>query len=108
MTIALINSPLMTEYGLFAHTAIPTEFARKVALERGVVSYIGYSSTAQLLPDLFGVHIAVNRERYRQQPGDIALVIRILMSRDDVRGSELTRQQIEEAGYCFGLIVRIN
>lgn len=71
----------------------------------GFQSAIGHQATAEILSELLSVPVGVNRIEYSQQVGERAIVFKL---RGRVpEGCILTRNQIEEIGYDFGLLERI-
>jgi hypothetical protein len=70
----------------------------------GFHSAIGHPETAEVLSELLNTPVPVNRAEYIQQPGEKAIVFK-LKSRVPA-GTILSRQQIEEVGYEFGLLTR--
>ena len=68
-------------------------------------SAIGHASTAEILTELLGVEVKVNRVRYTQDVGEAALVFRL--TERPPEGAVLSRSQLEEIGYEFGLLERI-
>ena len=67
-----------------------------------LLSAIGHETTAQILTELLGFEIPVNRIEYRQEPGDIALVFKLRGRPSE--GKILTRDEIEAMGYDFGIL----
>ncbi|MEN3001867.1 MAG: YddF family protein [Armatimonadota bacterium] len=102
--VALLNAAILTAYGSYDYKPITVEEARAL-VSNGFVSYIGHESTAQVLSEILGVEVPVNRAVYVQQVGDRAIVFKL---RDRLpAGQILERQQIEEIGYELGLLVRL-
>jgi len=68
-------------------------------------SAIGHTATAEILTDLTGYIVPVNRIEYRQEIGDTAIVFKLRGRAPE--GVILTREQIEEIGYDFYLMTRL-
>ena len=76
--IYLLNSPVLSNHGryLFSGPISPDQAHRMLA--NGFVSAIGHESTALLLGRLLRVEVPVNRIRISMEPGDKAIVFRLL------------------------------
>jgi hypothetical protein len=74
----LLNSPVLTDFGLWRFDGpLSAEAAARWAQE-GFVSAIGHEGTAALLGNLLGRPVAANRQRAVLELGDEALVFRLL------------------------------
>jgi hypothetical protein len=71
----------------------------KEILGNGFVSAIGHQSTAEILTQLIGIQVQVNRVNVKTEYGDV-LVVFSLKSRPP-EGKILTREEIEQLGYEF-------
>lgn len=95
----------MTNYGSYEFTELT------LAQAQGLVSYghksaVGHESTAEILSLLLGVEILPNRVMYSQQPGDVALVFKL--NGRVPEGAILSVEAIEEMGFSFGLLERVD
>lgn len=99
-----MNSPVLTNYGRFNFDPITVEEAKNL-LQGGFVSAIGHTSTAELLSTLLGMTIPTNRVRIEMQPGDKALVFRLLERIEE--GKVLSREEIEKLPFELGLLERL-
>lgn len=70
----------------------------------GVESAIGHEATAQILSEVLGEPIPFNRIAFTQAPGQTALVFKLKGRAQE--GVILTREQIDEIGYEFFLLIR--
>lgn len=77
---------------------LPAEGCRR---RRGTVPF-----TAEIMTTLLGVEIPVNRQMFRQQPGQQALVFKLNGRPEE--GKILTADEIQEIGYRFQLLVRLD
>ncbi len=105
MTLALLNTSIITSEGLYSLKNISLEEARTLA--RSAVeldSAIGHASTAQIMTTLLGVDVPVNRQMFAQKVGQSALVFKLNGRPEE--GRILTAKEIETIGYKWQLLVR--
>lgn len=107
MKITLLNTSILTNYGLFEYSRLEVEEARQLVQDNKneVWSAIGHAATAAILSELLGIEVAVNRTDYRQEPGETALIFKLRQRL--LEGQILSREEIEKIGYDFGLLRRI-
>jgi hypothetical protein len=101
--VTVLNTSIITSYGSFTYEPLTLEDARRL-VRAGFNSAIGHPETAEVLSELLNTPVPVNRIEYVQQPGGKAIVFK-LKSRIPA-GTILSRKQIEEVGYEFGLLTR--
>jgi hypothetical protein len=68
-------------------------------------SAIGHQATAEILSDLLGRPVPVNRIQYSQNLGDKAIVFKVKGRVPE--GVILKREEVEAMGYEFGILERI-
>jgi Domain of unknown function (DUF1874) len=107
--IAILNTSIITAYGEFKYQPMTLEQAATrlegyIASNLGFLSAVGHVSTAQILSELFGVEIPVNRIQFAQEVGQEAIVFKLRGRAPE--GTILGRDEIEKIGYEFGLLVR--
>jgi len=104
--LALLNTTIATVDGTFEVKTITLEQARELAASNEVVSAIGHESTAQIMTELLGVNVPVNRIQFAQEEGQVALVFKLKGRAPE--GVILDRSQIEEIGYEFKTMTLIS
>jgi len=81
MTTYLLNTPILTSFGVFEHTPSSTVEAKAAVVEDNklkpeVVSAIGHEATARYFSALLGVEVPVNRISINMRSGDVAFILR--------------------------------
>jgi hypothetical protein len=110
MQLAILNTSILTAFGSFKYTPLSLEDAQNVAQtahffsDDGVLSAVGHQSTAEILAELLGFDVPVNRIQFAQEPGQDALVFKLKGRAPE--GKILDREEIEAIGYEFGLLTR--
>lgn len=93
--IYLLNSPVLTNYGLWRLSGpLTPEQARTRLTEQSFQSAIGHEATAALLGELLHIDIPVQRLSVTLKPGDAALVFRL--KQRQAEGVVLDRTQLAE------------
>ena len=108
-TITVLNTPILTKFGKYQYNEISLERAREIAQQANgfnqLVSAVGHQSTCDILTKLLGVTIPMNRIEYKQEVGTAALIFKLKGRPEE--GKILTVEEIEEIGYNFGLLIRL-
>jgi hypothetical protein len=106
MKLAILNTSILTTYGQYDYSQISLEEARQLIAAKGenIISAVGHQSTAEILTELLGVAVPMNRIQFAQEAGQQALVFK-LKSRVP-EGVILSRANIEQIGYEFGILTR--
>jgi len=102
--VFLYNTSIVTAYGKYSYEPLMLEDAREIALTNSAESAIGHQATADILTELFGFPVEVNRTNNQQQPGDLAVVFKLRGRPQE--GKVLSREEVEAIGYDFGLLTR--
>jgi hypothetical protein len=102
--VTLFNTSIVTAYGSYRYEPLSLQDAREIALTNSAESAIGHQATADILTELFGFKVVVNRSNNQQQPGDIAIVFKLRGRPEE--GKVLNREEVEAIGYDFGLLTR--
>jgi len=75
----ILNSAVITSPGRYEYQLIDVAAATAWLASGGWQSTIGYAETAEALSELTGIEIPVNRATIRMEPGDEALVFRLIV-----------------------------
>ena len=105
LPLLIMNTTILVEDGLFRLRQISLEEAREIASSNEILSGVGHESTAEIISDLLGLHVPMNRINCGQAAGQSALCFK-LNSRPK-EGAILDRAAIEEIGYSFKLLERL-
>lgn len=101
----LLNAPVLTSYGDFRFEGpLSLQAAREFAA-RNAHSAIGHAATASLMSQCLGVAVPSQRDAVRMEPGDQALVFRMLGRLP--QGVELDADALSALPYEFGLLTRL-
>jgi hypothetical protein len=105
MELALLNTSIITsDEGTYYIRPISTFEARALVRTKTTISAIGHQSTADVMTTLLGKRIPVNRIKFAQKPGQVALVFKL--NGRPPEGKILTVDEIDEIGYRFLLLTR--
>lgn len=104
MKIALLNTSICTDAGVYSLKDITLEKAKEVIgyYNGNIDSAVGHQSTAEIMTTLLGVDVPVNRRLHKQKEGELALVFKL--NGRPREGKILTVEEIEEIGYKFQLL----
>lgn len=75
----LLNSAVITTPGTYSYRLVTADEARDWAAAGPFISTIGYAETASALSLVLDRRVAVYRRTIQMQPGDEALVFRIVL-----------------------------
>ena len=101
----LLNTPILSTYGDFRFEGpLALDAARAFAAQQAQ-SAIGHAGTAAYLTQRLGVAVPCQREAIRMQPGDQALVLRLLERQPE--GVLLDAEALAKTPHEFGLLTRL-
>lgn len=104
--LAILNTSILTVDGLYALRTISlSEAIHLVRSADGIDSAVGHVSTSQILTELLGAEICVNRQVFAQVVGQKALVFKLCGRPEE--GKILSREAIERMGYEFKILERL-
>lgn len=101
----LLNTPVLTVYGEYRFEGPLTLDAARAFAAQEVRSAVGHAGAAQFLSTHLGVDVPCRRSSVRMQPGDQALVLRLLERQPE--GAVLAADQLAQAPHEFGLLTRL-
>jgi len=105
-TLAILNTSIITVDGLYALSTISlSEATRLVQSAEGLDSAVGHVSSAQILTELLGAEVCVNRQVFVQTVGQKALIFKLCGRPEE--GKILSREDIERMGYEFKVLERL-
>ena len=105
MKIGIFNGTVTTTNGIYKISDIDVDDAKKLIFKNGFISAIGHESTAEVISDTFNIDIPMNRINFKQQVGQKAIVFKL--NKRPPEGSILCRDEIEQIGYSFKLMERL-
>lgn len=113
--IYLLNTPILTSFGLFKHDLIDTEKAREIAtwidkdgkrrLKANVISAIGHEASAKYLSYLLDVSVPVERRGIIMNKGEKAIILRCLARLPE--GKVLSEEEMNNFAWQLTLLERI-
>ena len=101
-SLYILNTPILTEYGSFDFRKSSLPEVKELLSQGNFTSAIGHEGTATLISQLTGVSTPVNRVAIKMQPGDMAIVFRLLTRLPE--GKILTQEELEKVPYEFGIL----
>lgn len=107
LPLAVLNTSIVTEDGTYALSTVSLDEARNLVADADALdSAVGHDATAAVLTELLGVDVPVNRQQFRQAPGQQALVLK--MHGRPAEGVILDRAAMEQLGYSLRLLTRLS
>lgn len=103
--ITILNTAILTSFGAYDYQQIDLEEAREIVKNNAIQSAVGHQATADILSSLLERPIPVNRIEYTQKVEEEALVFKL--NGRPAEGKILTVEEIEEIGYTFGLLTKL-
>lgn len=104
--IAILNTTTLTASGEYRLRDASLEEIRALIDGEEILSVVGNESTSQVLSNLLGVEVLVNRIQFEQGIGQVAVCFK-LKSRPE-EGKILSLKEIEDIGYAFKILKRLS
>lgn len=105
LPVALFNGTVVTTNGLYRICDINVVEAKALIKKHDFISAIGHEGTANIMSDLLGVDISLNRIRFEQQVKQYAIVLKLNVR--PAEGAILTKEEVIDIGYKLKLMERI-
>ncbi len=105
LPVAIFNGVVATCNGVFKVRDISAAEAKELLHNQPFMSAIGHEATAELMSELFEVEIKHNRIQFSQQLGQKAIIFKL--NTRPPEGVVYEREQLEQIGYSFKLLERI-
>lgn len=102
--LALLNTSICTAPGAYDVSVVTVAGARQLATTMPIRSAIGHQATADALTELLGINVPVDRIAFEQQPGQLALVLKLRGRLPE--GVILDRPGLDEVGFDLWLMQR--
>jgi hypothetical protein len=103
--IFLLNSPVITNFGLWRFDGPIKLTEVQDYLKNGFVSGVGHQATADYLSELLSINCPFKREQIAMQLGDFAIVLQLLCRLPE--GKLIKRDELSLLPYQFGLLRRL-
>lgn len=105
MAVYVLNTPVLPNPGTYRLERITIEQAKEL-LSEGFTSAIGHEATAEVLSALLDIPIPMNRIQISMEPGDKALVFRLLTRLPE--GKVLSKEELLALPWELNLLCRIS
>jgi hypothetical protein len=103
--LAVLNTSIVTEDGAYEMRTVDLDEARKLVADAPAIdSAVGHDATAAVLSELLGEVVPLNRQQFRQRPGQSALVLKLHGRPPE--GVILDRTAMDSIGYSLKVLTR--
>lgn len=105
LPVGLFNGTIATTNGLYRIEDIDIEQAKRYIRQNNFISAIGHEATAEIMSDLLGVNIPMNRIQFHQKIGQVVIVFKL--NQRPMEGEILNREQVERIGFSLKKMERL-
>jgi len=108
--LILFNASVLTSYGTFRFELLSFDEAREIVHKykkenKEIVSAVGHQATAEVMSEILEFTVEKKRLNFSQNIDEAALIFKLKTRAEE--GEILSRAEIEEIGYEFGLLTKI-
>ncbi len=108
--LILFNASILTDYGTFRFELLSNSQAKALVRKyrndnKEIISAIGHQATAEIMTEILDFPVAKNRLNFIQNTDEAALIFKLKKRAEE--GEILSRAEIEEVGFEFGLLTKI-
>lgn len=104
--IAILNTTILTASGEYRLRDASLDEVKSLIDGEKILSAVGHESTSQILTDLLGVDVPVNRIQFEQGIGQVAVCFKLKGRPEE--GKILSLKEIEDIGYDFKILKRLS
>lgn len=104
-----LNSSILTSFGVFRYNEIQVRegvYLLQQTPSECIESAIGHQATAEVLSELLGVPVPVNRIQIAMERGDQAIVFKLKQRLEEHK--VLTKEEMKDLDYELGLLERLS
>jgi len=105
LPVGLFNGTVATTNGLYRISDIEISHAKEFLKQNGFISAIGHEATAEIMSEMLGFNIPMNRMQFHQEIGQIAIVFKL--NERPPEGDVLNKEQVKKIGYSLKLMERL-
>lgn len=105
LPVVLFNGVIATTNGIYEIEDVDVETAIELIKEKGFVSAIGHEATAQIMSEILGINIPMNRIQFKQEVGQDAIVLQLNVRPEE--GKILTIDEMKLIGFGLKIMKRL-
>ena len=108
--LILFNASILTSYGTYHFELLTFNEARNIVHKykkenKEIISAVGHQATAEIMSEILEFPVEKKRLNFSQEIDEAALIFKLKRRAEE--GVILTRAEIKEIGYEFGLLTKI-
>ena len=106
MKTYILNTPILTQYGLWEFEGPLTVEQAQTLVMDGFISAVGHQATAETLTQILGIEIPTHRIEVNLLKGDRALIFRLRQRLPE--GKVLNSAELKNTQFELSLLTRIS